>query len=257
MIEEKFAFGNSFIHKLDPKTRIIAVLILSFAAALCNSLIIAVLYFIVSMVVIGLARLNAKDVFQRIKPVFWFLIMIWVLLPITFEGEIIYQFFRLKISSAGIMLCCKITIKSITILLFFTSLVATMTIASLGNALHKLYVPDKMIFLLLMSYRYIAVIEDEYKRLLRAAKFRGFKPKTNVHSYKTFAYLAGMLFVRASLRAQRVHQAMLCRGFNKKFYTLDVYEPDSSNSIFLIGVSVTGAILVAFEIYPGLFFGNL
>lgn len=30
MIEEKFAFGNSFIHKLDPKTRIIAVIILSF-----------------------------------------------------------------------------------------------------------------------------------------------------------------------------------------------------------------------------------
>ncbi|MCP4673331.1 MAG: cobalt ECF transporter T component CbiQ, partial [Desulfobacula sp.] len=186
---------------------------------------------------------------KRIKPVFWFLLMIWILLPITFEGDIIYRFYWLKISAEGILLCCKITIKSITILLFFTSLVATMNIASLGNGLHKLYVPDKMIFLLLMSYRYIAVIEDEYKRLLRAAKFRGFKPKTNVFSYKIFAYLAGMLFVRASLRAQRVHQAMLCRGFNKKFYTLDVYEADSSNAIFLVGVSLTGAILVVLEIY--------
>ncbi|MCP4761985.1 MAG: cobalt ECF transporter T component CbiQ, partial [archaeon] len=173
MIEEKFAIGNSFIHKLEPKTRIIAVVIISFAAALCDNLMIAVLYFIVSMVFIGFARLNAKDVIKRIKPVFWFLLMIWILLPITFEGDIIYRFYWLKISAEGILLCCKITIKSITILLFFTSLVATMNIASLGNGLHKLYVPDKMIFLLLMSYRYIAVIEDEYKRLLRAAKFRG------------------------------------------------------------------------------------
>ena len=249
MIEEKFAIGNSFIHKLEPKIRIIAVIIISFATALCDNLIIAVLYFIVSIIFIGMAKLNAKDVIQRIKPVFWFLLMIWVLLPITFEGDIIYQFYQLKISSAGLILCCKITIKSITILLFFTSLVATMSIASLGNALHKLYMPDKMIFLLLMTYRYIAVIEDEYKRLLRAAKFRGFKPKTNILSYKTFAYLAGMLFVRASLRAQRVHQAMLCRGFNKKFYTLDVYKADRSDFIFLIGVSITGTILVVLEIY--------
>ncbi len=248
MIEEKFASGQSFIHKLDPKTRIVAVLILSFAAALCDIFFVAVLYFIISTVLIIMARLNIKDVIERIKPVFWFLLMIWILIPITFDGQILYQFSWLKISDTGVLLCCKITIKSITILLFFTSLVATMTIASLGNALHKLYVPDKMVFLLLMSYRYIAVIEDEYKKLLRAAKFRGFRPKTNLHSYKTFAYLAGMLFVRASLRAQRVHQAMLCRGFNQKFHSLDVYQANRFNAIFLTGVFATGLGLVILEI---------
>jgi cobalt/nickel transport system permease protein len=98
-----------------------------------------------------------------------------------------------------------------------------------------------------MSYRYIAVIEDEYKRLLRAAKFRGFRPKTNFHSYKTFAYLAGMLFVRASLRAQRVHQAMLCRGFNQKFYSLDIYQANGFNLIFLISVFFTGLSLFILE----------
>ena len=248
MIEEKFASGQSFIHKLDPKTRVVAVLILSFATALCNNLFVAVLYFIISTVLIIMARLNIKDVIERIKPVFWFLLMIWVLIPITFDGQILYQFSWLKISGTGVILCCKITIKSITILLFFTTLVATMNIASLGNALHKLYVPDKMVFLLLMSYRYIAVIEDEYKKLLRAAKFRGFRPKTNLHSYKTFAYLAGMLFVRASLRAQRVHQAMLCRGFNQKFHSLDVYQANRFNAIFLTGVFATGLGLVILEI---------
>ena len=248
MIEEKFASGQSFIHKLDPKTRVVAVLILSFATALCNNLFVAVLYFIISTVLIIMARLNIKDVIERIKPVFWFLLMIWILIPITFDGQILYQFSWLKISGTGVILCCKITIKSITILLFFTSLVATMSIASLGNALHKLYVPDKMVFLLLMSYRYIAVIEDEYKKLLRAAKFRGFRPKSNLHSYKTFAYLAGMLFVRASLRAQRVHQAMLCRGFNQKFHSLDVYQANRFNAIFLTGVFATGLGLVILEI---------
>jgi cobalt/nickel transport system permease protein len=248
VIEEKFASGQSFIHKLDPKTRVVAVVILSFAAALCDNFFVLVLYFIISTVLIIMARLNIKDVIERIKPVFWFLLMIWILLPVTFDGQILYQFSWLKISGTGIILCCKITIKSITILLFFTSLVATMSIASLGNGLHKLHVPDKLVFLLLMSYRYIAVIEDEYKRLLRAAKFRGFRPKTNLHSYKTFAYLAGMLFVRAALRAQRVHQAMLCRGFNQKFHSLDIYQANRFNSIFLTGVFATGLGLIMLEV---------
>ncbi|WP_299977405.1 cobalt ECF transporter T component CbiQ [Desulfobacula sp.] len=248
MIEEKFASGRSFIHQLDPKIRIIASIILSFAAALCDNLYIAGFYFIISSILITMAKLKWMDVVNRLKPLFWFLLMIWIILPLTFDGETVYQYYGLRITVSGVILCCKITIKSITILLIFTALIATMTVASLGNGLHRLYVPDKMVFLLLMSYRYIAVIEEEYKRLLRAAKFRGFNPKTNLHSYKTFAYLAGMLFVRASLRAQRVHQAMLCRGFNQKFHTLDVYQPNRLNSIFLMGIFAASLSLVIFEI---------
>lgn len=248
MIEEKFAYGSSFIHKLDPKIRILALIVLSFAAALCDNLYLAVIYFVISIILIAMAGLNRIDVLKRLKPLFWFLLMIWIILPLTFDGDIMYQFYWLKITGQGVILCCKITIKSITILLIFTALIATMTIASLGSGLHKIHVPDKMVFLILMSYRYISVIEEEYKRLLRAAKFRGFKPGTNLHSYKTFAYLAGMLFVRASLRAQRVHQAMLCRGFNQKFHTLDDYPPNRLNSIFLMGISAASLSLVLFEI---------
>lgn len=248
MIEEKFASGESLIHKLDPKIRIIASIVLSFATALCDNLYLVVIYFCISVGLIMLGKLNGIDVAKRLKPLFWFLLMIWIILPLTFDGDVIYQYYGLKITGPGVLLCCMITVKSITILLIFTALIATMTIASLGNGLHRIHVPDKMVFLLLMTYRYISVIEKEYRRLLRAAKFRGFVPGTNLHSYKTFAYLAGMLFVRASVRAQRVYQAMLCRGFNQKFHTLDVYPENRLNSIFLLGIVVASTGLVLLEI---------
>lgn len=248
MIEEKFASGKSLIHQLDPKIRIICAVMLSFAAALCDNMYISACYFMLSLILITIAKLNCLDVLNRLKPVFWFLLMIWIILPLTFEGRVVFQYHWLQITGPGLIWCCKITIKSITILLLFTALIATMTVASLGSALHRLYVPDKMVFILLMSYRYIAVIEQEYKRLLRAAKFRGFIPGTNLHSYKTFAYLAGMLFVRASLRASRVHQAMLCRGFNQKFYSLDVFKPNRLNSVFLFIIAAAGISLVMLEI---------
>ncbi|WP_300462446.1 cobalt ECF transporter T component CbiQ [Desulfobacula sp.] len=249
MIEEKFASGQSLIHQLDPKIRILTSIVLSVATALCDHLYLAGIYFLISIGLILMAGLNGMDVLKRLKPLFWFLLMIWIILPLSFDGETMVRLYGLKLTAPGVILCCKITIKSITILLIFTALIATMTIASLGNGLHRIHVPDKMVFLLLMSYRYISVIESEYKRLLRAAKFRGFTPKTNLHSYKTYAYLAGMLFVRASVRAERVYQAMLCRGFNQKFHTLDVYPSNRLNSKFLTGISVASLSLVIIEIF--------
>jgi len=248
MIEEKFVSGHSLIHQLDPKIRILAASVLSVSTALCDHVSITWFYLGIAIFLIVLSQLSPVEVVKRLKPLFFFLLMIWIILPLTFEGEILYQYHLLKITGPGVILCLKITIKSIAILLIFTALIATMTVASLGNGFHRLNVPDKLVFLLLMCYRYIAVIEEEYKRLLRAAKFRGFQPGTNLHSYKTFAYLAGMLFVRASLRAERVHQAMLCRGFNRKFHTLDVYPSNRLNSIFLIGVFTASLSLVIFEI---------
>ncbi|MBU2430018.1 MAG: cobalt ECF transporter T component CbiQ [Proteobacteria bacterium] len=247
MIEEKFAFGNSMIHGLSPAVRIVSAGVLSSCAALCDNLYMSGAYLGIALVLCCMAKLNWKDVLLRLKPVFWFLLMIWIVLPLTFDGEVLFKYGILEFTRPGIELCAKITVKSVSILLMFTALIATMSIASLGNGLHRIHVPDKMVFLLLMSYRYIAVIQEEYHRLLRAAKFRGFVPGTNLHSYKTFAYLAGMLFVRASLRARRVHIAMLCRGFHRKFYTLDLYQPNVLNTVFLTGTCLAGVALVLFE----------
>nr|NJM02574.1 cobalt ECF transporter T component CbiQ [Desulfobacula sp.] len=247
MIEEPFAQGRSLIHRMEPGIKIPAALALSLAAALCKHFSIIWVYLLISILLVFAARLDLRAVTKRLKPLFWFLAMIWVLLPLTFEGRILYQYGWVRVTEPGLLLSAMITLKSVTIVLIFTALVATMPAASLGNGLHRLHVPDKLVFLFLMCYRYIAVIEEEYNRLIRAARFRGFTPKTDLHSYKTFAYLAGMLFVRASLRARRVHKAMLCRGFNGKFHTLDVYLPNRLNSIFLTAVLCVSMGLLIYE----------
>jgi cobalt/nickel transport system permease protein len=89
-----------------------------------------------------------------------------------------------------------------------------------------------------MTYRYIFVIEQEYKRLLRAAKIRGFQPGTNLNTYRTYSYVIGMLFVRSAARAERVHQAMLCRGFKGKFYSLQEFQTGRAGWLFSIIMTV-------------------
>ncbi|MCD4741956.1 MAG: cobalt ECF transporter T component CbiQ [Desulfobacteraceae bacterium] len=235
MIEnEELAFKDSLIHKINPCIRILLAVLLSFWVALSTDFKFISGCFVLAFVFVFLASITPNDIFKRLKPLFVFLLMIWILLPLTFEGDMVFTVFSFDISRQGIEYCAMITIKSITIILFFMSFVATMTIGVMGHAMQKLNVPQKFVFLLLMTYRYIFVIGEEYQKLFRAAKIRGFVSKTNIHSYKTYAYLAGMLFVRASMRAKRVHQAMICRGFNGQFHTIDKFSLDKLSIIFFI-----------------------
>jgi cobalt/nickel transport system permease protein len=128
------------------------------------------------------------------------------------------------------------------------ALVATMPFATAGHALHRLRVPDKIVHLLLMTYRYIFVLEQEYLRLGRAAAIRGFRPGTNLHTYRTYAYLVGMLFVKAVDRAERVRAAMLCRGFKGRFYSLQEFRAGSGGAAFLLLMSAAVLGIVALEV---------
>lgn len=234
MIQEPFASGNSIIHNIDPRIRVISVIAYSIVIALSNQFPALYAALVFSIMLTVMAQLDVKNVFKRLFTVFWFLVLIWVFLPITFEGPLLYKFGPLHITLSGVVLSARISLKSIAILLAFMALAATMPIAMLGRALAGLNIPGKMIHLLLMTYRYIFVIEQEYKRLYTAIKIRGFRPGTNMHSYKTYAYLIGMLFVRASTRAERVQQAMKLRGFQRRFHTLESFPLSGKNRMFSI-----------------------
>ena len=244
MIEETLAYGDSFIHRIHPSVRIACAVILSFACAMSSNLWVLSAYLFLSFVFTVAANIPFLQIVKRLKPLAVFLSMTWLVLPVTFDGRTVFSFLIFDVTAQGLWITSMITVKSVSILLFFMALVATMTVPSMGHALEKLHVSPKMVFLILMSYRYIAVIYEEYERLYRAARIRGFRPGTNIHSYKTYAYLAGMLFVRASMRSKRVHQAMLCRGFNGTFKTVDKFTLDAVSMVFCLGVILTEALLV-------------
>ena len=248
MIQEPFANGNSQIHRIDPRFRIVVATAYSFVVALSNELSVLMVAFMISILLVVLAELSTLQVLKRLSVVMGFLLLLWAVLPITYEGEIFFRIGPLAMTKPGLKLSLLITVKSIAILMIIIALTATMTTATLGHALNRLGVPDKIAHLLLMTYRYIFVIEQEFQKLLTATKIRGFRPSTNLHSYKTYTYIIGMLFVRASERSQRVYHAMLCRGFKGRFYTLLDFPSSRRNWIFLASMSIILTCLIALEL---------
>jgi len=246
VISEAFTGGGSLIHRIDPRIRIAAAAVYTSVVAVSGNISALLAALAVSVVLVLLARLPLWEVTRRLSVVVGFLVLIWALLPLTGGGPVVGRLGPLTFHEPGIVLALQISLKSVTIVTAFIALVATMDIATLGHSLIRLKVPAKVSYLLLMTYRYIFVLEQEYQRLLRAARVRGFKPGTNLHSYKTYAYLVGMLFVRAANRAQRVHQAMKCRGFRGKFYSLAYFRASVASWLFALMMALvcTGLILL-------------
>ena len=251
MISEPFAIGNSIIHQLDPRIRLAFTILYVFVVALTYQFSVLAMALAISAALILISQVSIMDVFKRVIWVNALIFLLWLLLPFTFKGEILTQIGFLAIYRPGVVLAAQITLKSNAILLAFIALVATMSFSTLGHALFRLRVPEKIVHLLLMTYRYVFVIEQEYLRLIRATKIRGFRPGTNANTYRTYSYLVGMLFVRAASRAERVHQAMLCRGFKGQFYSLQEFQMGSASWVFAILMALIISGLVFWEIIYG------
>ncbi len=248
MIEEPFATGNSIIHRIDPRFRVAAAVFYSFAIALCYEFESLVAALAVSIISVLLADVGFKKVFKRLAIVNIFILLFWVVLPLTYKGSTVYSLGPVDVYMAGIVFAAKITIKSNAILLALISFIATMTFATLGHTLSKFKLPEKLVFLLMITYRYIFVIQQEYQKIIRSIKVRGFKPKTNLHTYKTFAYVIGMLLIKASERADRVYNAMRCRGFKGKYYSLTGFQADAKSWVFVTVVSGLTAGIITMEV---------
>ncbi|MGB6065998.1 MAG: energy-coupling factor transporter transmembrane component T [Desulfomonilaceae bacterium] len=98
----------------------------------------------------------------------------------------------------------------------------------------------------LFSFRYVPVIQEEYHRLVKAMKIRSFRPRTDIRTYRAYAYLVGMILVRSFDRSKRILAAMKCRGFKGRFYILHHYEMKRCDYLLaLSSVMFAAAFLVA------------
>jgi len=241
MQNEIFAQSASRIHRLDPRCKIVMATLYALVVALSDGFPALLTALAISFALLGMARLSILEVAKRLALVNGLILFFWLVVPLTFPGEPLFSLGPLTATQEGVLLSAQITIKSNAILLAFISLIATTSVGALGAALSRLGLPGKLVYLLLLNYRYIFVMEQEYHRLIRSVAIRGFRPSTSLHTYKTFAYLVGMLFVRASERAERVYMAMLCRGFSGKFHALREFSFSRNDTIWL--ASMTTALL--------------
>jgi len=244
MTVEPFAAGTSFVHRLDPRVKIVSALCLAMVTAAGNRLGILGLALLVGLVLVSLARLRPLPVAGRLLGVNVFLLLLWCILPFSYPGRPLLTLGPLTASYEGVRYAFTITLKSNAIILAMIALLATTPTFSLVHGLWHMRMPVKLVQLLFFTFRYFHVMHQEYLRLRGAMRVRCFKARTNGHTYRSLAYLVGMLLVRSFDRSERIYQAMLCRGFQGRFWVLNHFTLRAVDLVFL-GVMVLVALGMA------------
>jgi cobalt/nickel transport system permease protein len=133
-----------------------------------------------------------------------------------FDHAPMVTIFGLEISG-GWMSFAVILLKFILTVTAALILIASTGMTGIAAALRMLRVPRIFVMQLLLTYRYIALLLDETTRVSLAYSLRS-PFQRGVH-YRAWGSLAGQLLIKTHLRAQRVYDSMLCRGFCGEYHT--------------------------------------
>ncbi len=238
MIDSKFINKNSFLSNIDPRIRIIFCFVYAVIVALLQDITPVYYALVIPFLLFLTGAVNFSNLFKRLSVVNGFIVLIWIFLPLSYPGDIVYHFKALNFSKQGLEYAYLITLKSNAIVITTIFLLGISSFIEIAHAIDHLKAPKKLIFLLFFCYRYIHDISLQFTKLNNSLKIRGFNPGTNFFTYKTYAYLVGILLVKSYDKAQRVIDAMMCRGFHGTFYTLNHFHLKKSDYLFsLIGIS--------------------
>ncbi len=200
--------------EFEPRTKLVG---LSFAFILlifANSIptLIAASAFVI--VPILRARILARWLFARLGILLLALLPFWLSVPFfTSAGLTLAEWGRWRITDAGVKAMAILLLRTTTITLWILYLLATTNWSDGVIAARRLGLPRMLSSILILTHRYLHMLNQELIRIRVAVRVRGFRNGMNRHSYRTIGQLIGSLFVRSYDRSEHLHQAMLMRGF--------------------------------------------
>jgi cobalt/nickel transport system permease protein len=215
----------SLFARFDARWKLAALVLAAFAAAALRSTMVLAAALALALFIAAVARVPGRWFRLRLGVVLFSLMPFFFLLPLTIDrGGPSKEILGLRLSADGLIVACELTCRTLAIVTLMLVLLASAPLHVTLRAARCLYVPGLLVQLMLLSYRYVFLLLDELNRLRIAVRVRGFRGLANRHSYRTISRVAGTLLVRGAERAERVSQAMRCRGFDGNFRTLDEFQ---------------------------------
>lgn len=210
---ETIAPDNPIDH-LHPKTRLIATLAILVFATVVHNPAVLVLSMAAAGFLIWLAKSPWSELRHRLLHVEGFMVVLLILLPFTVPGTPLFTIGPIAATAEGLGRAIRVAVKVNICALTIFALLGSLDPVRIGQAAEALGVSPKFAKLFLVTVRYVSVFRAETNRLTDAMRVRGFRPGSNLHTWRTFGNLAGTMVVRSIERAKRVDEAMRCRGYS-------------------------------------------
>jgi len=254
----QFFPGSTIVHRLDPRTKMLLMIVYITALFMAKGLLSYVFMFSVLVACLTLSRIKPAAVLRGLRPVF-IIICITVILNIFFiRGEtVLFRFYAVVITQEGVQTAIYMATRLVMLIICTFLLTYTTSPITLTDGIERMLAPLKKIklpvheFALLMSItlRMIPTLIEETDKIMSAQRSRGADFETGglIKRAKAILPLIIPLFISAFRRADELATAMESRCYygGEGRTKMKVLHFSAGDFIaFLFGASVIAAILL-------------
>ncbi len=239
----QFVPGKSFIHKLDARFKTVLIITFTVLVFLAKNFASMGLVAVLLVGASAASRIPSKLLIRSFKPLLPFILFTVILNMFYVDGQILWEFWVLKITKEGIMLSAMMALRIIFMLLGGSLLTFTTSPIVLTDALERLMKPLSWVkvpvhdiaMMMTIALRFIPTLIDETEKIMNAQKARGADLESGGPLKRARALIPILvpLFVSAFKRADELALAMECRCYTggkgrtrlkqMKATSLDVY----------------------------------
>ncbi|MBS6480700.1 MAG: energy-coupling factor transporter transmembrane protein EcfT [Dialister sp.] len=215
--------GESFIHQMDPRTKIVCTMIFIAAIFLASSPLSYVVITGFLALTIFYSDIPLKLVVKSIKPLWFILIFTFLIHIFTTPGQMFFTFGIIHASKEGIVYGAYMTLRLVYLITFSSLLTYTTSpivltdgIEALLMKFHKLGVPaHELAMMMSIALRFIPTLLEETDRIMKAQASRGanFTTGSIMQKAKSMIPVLVPLFVSAFRRADDLATAMEARCY--------------------------------------------
>ena len=216
--------GNSPIHRLDPRTKLIMLVVYIVALFLAKSWVTYALMLLFLVFTIKISTIPPKSIVRGMKPLVMILVFTGVLnLFFTTDGKVLVDFWFITITTGGLqravfMMARILMLISGTFLLTYTTSPIALTdgLEALLNPLKAIKVPvHELAMMMCIALRFIPTLIEETDKIMCAQKARGadFESGSLIDRAKALIPILVPLFISAFRRADELATAMECRCY--------------------------------------------
>lgn len=224
MIFGRYIPGNSFVHKLDPRSKLLFVFAFIIVVFFANNVVTYALLLAFTLLVILLSRIRLYFLINGLKPVIFLMLFTLILhLFMTREGPVLVDLGFIKIYEEGLRQGMFISMRFLMLVFMTSILTLTTSPISITDGLEVLLDPFKKVklpvhelaLMMSISLRFIPTLMDETDKIMKAQMARGSDLSAGPikDRLKAVVPLLVPLFVSAFKRAEDLATAMEVRGY--------------------------------------------
>lgn len=216
--------GNSFVHRLDPRSKLVFIVLFAAAVFLANSY--AAYIFLVLFIVgaIRVSRISLSYIIKGLQPV-WFLMLFTVIIHLLFTkgGEVYIRLGWFSIEEEGVRQAIFISLRLGLLVVISSLLTLTTPPMDLTDGLERLFGPLKkwklpvheVALMMSIALRFIPTLLEETDKIIKAQQSRGADITTGslLNRVKQMLPIVIPLFISSFRRAEELALAMEARGY--------------------------------------------